>query len=185
MTLTSSGFFCFSLHTGTVLIGWIGFVSAFFSIIGFSLYYDDIDGFIKVSHTKTFLCFEILIIFIFLGLEYHKKWETSNWLGCEWWGIHASCCNCYDHHTYWILHNWSNCVSIFGSWCIEQQTTHASSMATRTIHPSNLSGHHLAYSWLLLLHIWSIYAIFSLHIHRWRTCNLWVSHSLWSLCLST
>lgn len=41
------GFLCFSLHTGTVLLGWLGFISSFFSIIGWSLSFNNIDGFIK------------------------------------------------------------------------------------------------------------------------------------------
>lgn len=41
------GFFCFSLHTGTVILGWLGFISAFFSIIGWSLSFNNIDGMIK------------------------------------------------------------------------------------------------------------------------------------------
>lgn len=41
------GFFCFSLHTGSVILGWLGFVSAFLSIITCSLSFNDIDGFIK------------------------------------------------------------------------------------------------------------------------------------------
>lgn len=41
------GFFCFSLHTGTVLLGWLGFITSFFSIIGWSLSFNNIDGFIK------------------------------------------------------------------------------------------------------------------------------------------
>ena len=42
-----NGFLCFSLHTATVLIGWLGFISAFFSIIGWSLSFNNIDGLIK------------------------------------------------------------------------------------------------------------------------------------------
>jgi len=45
--MTLDGFFCFSLHTGAVLLGWLGFVSAFFSIIGWSMSFNNIDGFIK------------------------------------------------------------------------------------------------------------------------------------------
>lgn len=46
--MTLDGFFCFSLHTGAVLLGWLGFVSAFFSIIGWSMSFNNIDGLIKV-----------------------------------------------------------------------------------------------------------------------------------------
>ncbi|KAL7047429.1 hypothetical protein ACKWTF_002902 [Chironomus riparius] len=42
-----NGFFCFSLHTGSVILGWLGFISAFFSIIGWSLSFNNIDGLIK------------------------------------------------------------------------------------------------------------------------------------------
>lgn len=42
-----NGFFCFSLHTATVLIGWLGFISAFFSIIGWSLSFNNVDELIK------------------------------------------------------------------------------------------------------------------------------------------
>ncbi|KAG5677520.1 hypothetical protein PVAND_007275 [Polypedilum vanderplanki] len=42
-----NGFFCFSLHTGSVLLGWLGFISAFFSIIGWSLSFNNIDGIIQ------------------------------------------------------------------------------------------------------------------------------------------
>jgi len=45
--LLFDGFFCFSLHTGSVLLGWLGFVSSFFSIIGWSMSFNNIDGFIK------------------------------------------------------------------------------------------------------------------------------------------
>jgi len=41
------GFFCFSLHSGAVILGWLGFVSAFLSIITWSVSFNDIDGFIK------------------------------------------------------------------------------------------------------------------------------------------
>lgn len=47
--MATDGFFCFSLHTGAVLLGWLGFVSAFFSIIGWSLSFNNIDDVIKVS----------------------------------------------------------------------------------------------------------------------------------------
>lgn len=50
--MTLDGFFCFSLHTGAVLLGWLGFVSAFFSIIGWSMSFNNIDGFIKVRSDK-------------------------------------------------------------------------------------------------------------------------------------
>jgi Domain of unknown function (DUF4728) len=43
----TDGLFCFSLHTGTVLLGWLGFISSFLSIIGWSLSFSDIDGMIK------------------------------------------------------------------------------------------------------------------------------------------
>lgn len=46
-TFMVNGLFCFSLHTATVLIGWLGFISAFFSIIGWSLSFNNIDGLIK------------------------------------------------------------------------------------------------------------------------------------------
>jgi len=45
--LLFDGFFCFSLHTGAVLLGWLGFASAFFAIIGWSMSFNNIDGFIK------------------------------------------------------------------------------------------------------------------------------------------
>jgi len=45
--MTLDKFFCFSLYTGSVLLGWLGFVSAFFSIIGWSMSFNNIDGFIK------------------------------------------------------------------------------------------------------------------------------------------
>jgi len=45
--MTLDGFFCFSLHTGSVLLGWLGFVSSFFQIIGWSMSFNNIDGFIK------------------------------------------------------------------------------------------------------------------------------------------
>jgi hypothetical protein len=45
--MATDGFFCFSLHTGAVLLGWLGFVSAFFSIIGWSLSFNNIDDVIK------------------------------------------------------------------------------------------------------------------------------------------
>jgi hypothetical protein len=46
-SLVLDGFFCFSLHTGTVLLGWLGFISSFLSIIGWSLSFNNIDGIIK------------------------------------------------------------------------------------------------------------------------------------------
>lgn len=40
-------FLCFSLHTGTVILGWYGFCSAFLSVIGCSTYFGHIDEFIN------------------------------------------------------------------------------------------------------------------------------------------
>jgi hypothetical protein len=45
--LLLDGFFCFSLYTGAVLLGWLGFASSLFSIIGWSMSFNNIDGFIK------------------------------------------------------------------------------------------------------------------------------------------
>jgi len=45
--LLFDGFFCFSLHTGAVLLGWLGFASSFFAIVGWSMSFNNIDGFIK------------------------------------------------------------------------------------------------------------------------------------------
>lgn len=47
--MSLDGFFCFSLHTGSFLLGWLGFASSFFSIIGWSLSFSNIDGLIKVG----------------------------------------------------------------------------------------------------------------------------------------
>jgi hypothetical protein len=46
-------FFCFSLHTGTVVLGWFGFTSAFLSIIGWSMNFNNIDEYIKRTFNGT------------------------------------------------------------------------------------------------------------------------------------
>jgi hypothetical protein len=55
-SVTVDGFLCFSLHTGSVLLGWIGFASAFFSIIGLSMSFNDVDGMIQVGDDKMKQC---------------------------------------------------------------------------------------------------------------------------------
>lgn len=65
-TLAFDGFFCFSLHTGSVLLGWLGFVSAFFSIIGWSMSFNNIDGLIKVKDCEIIVAQLALTMHIFI-----------------------------------------------------------------------------------------------------------------------
>lgn len=46
-------FFCFSLHTGSVVLGWLGLSSAIISVISWSVSYQNIDGFIKEHFNVT------------------------------------------------------------------------------------------------------------------------------------
>jgi hypothetical protein len=53
MARVLDSFICFSLHTGTVILGWFGFTSAFLWIIGFSMNFNNIDEYIRKTFNGT------------------------------------------------------------------------------------------------------------------------------------